>query len=76
VTAETCYDCGADFAHCECEGGPVVCECQNITGRWDDEELFDSSQCRAHGPHSTSAKEAREREAAEEVAWWQSMGEF
>ena len=47
------------------------CECVQV-----DADEWSARWCPAHGPHSPTAKREREREAAEEAAWWQSMEEF
>lgn len=46
------------------------CECENITGRWDLEERFDSRNCPVHGPYGTATREERRRQAAEEWEFW------
>lgn len=67
---ETCFDCGACMAHCECDRF-IVCECVRI-----DVDLDDNSRCLAHGPHSELARRQLEREAQAEAAWWRGGGDW
>jgi hypothetical protein len=60
-----CYECGGTPEECECEDGPIMCECVRV-----DVDLEDNRNCPAHGPRSASARRQLQQEADDNFAYY------